>query len=347
MPTRVNLPDGRIVNFPDGMSAADIEKVIASEEGMANPKTAPSSIDLLTGRGLSGGEGEPSGTMADLISGLKPLAHPESPLDFAALTTMTPNIGVRGAAGVLRRAASGAMSEAKTIRQIPGRMLGQLYKAAFPSEADLAAETDRLAQPARDAIRAQVAQGADQYQMPRADIVVDRPPRAAQVIGEGEAAPASGEDAASPLSSSDRAQLTRQNYPPELIQKIEGQLRMAPSHTPVESPLRQPRVDIGAEKIGRQQGLSKQAVRDMTGPVLNETPGEASPIPPQEAHDRVTDALLQMGHGNPERQTYVAKATSQKAMAMAETIRRALERAGLIVPFGVGAMAQRGSSEEQ
>lgn len=133
---------------------------------------------------------------------------------------------------------------------------------------------------------------------------------------------------------------------------ISGTLRMAPPSTPPikvdttslpeswkplaePSPLQQPRVDIGAEKVGRDAGLTKQQVRDQTAPILGEQPGQASPILPEGALKRIIDTLKEMPKGGPEREAYVARATSGKTQWQVENIRRTLEHLGLIVPVAV------------
>jgi hypothetical protein len=150
------------------------------------------------------------------------------------------------------------------------------------------------------------------------------------------------------LSAADRAQLVRQGYSPETIARLEAQMQPAVSHQPTvgrlqrapepapESPMQQPRVDIGAEKVGRAEGLSKEQVRQQTAPILGEEQGSASPILPEKALGRIVDALKQLPKGGPEREAYVQAATSGKAQWQIENIRRTLEHLGLI---GAGAVA--------
>lgn len=97
------------------------------------------------------------------------------------------------------------------------------------------------------------------------------------------------------------------------------------------SPMQQPRVNVGAEVVGRQNGLSKEAVRQQTGPLFNEAPGAASPVVPQTPFERMHDKLLKMGHGNPERESYVQAAKDPKTAGQLEIMRRTLERNGLSV----------------
>ena len=97
-----------------------------------------------------------------------------------------------------------------------------------------------------------------------------------------------------------------------------------------------PRIQIGAEKVGRQVGMLKEEVRQVAGPVLNEARGEASPIFPRKALESIVDKMRTIPPG-PEREAYVRAATSDKAMWQVETIRRTLEKLGLLVPVGVAA----------
>jgi hypothetical protein len=88
--------------------------------------------------------------------------------------------------------------------------------------------------------------------------------------------------------------------------------------------------------VGRQQGLTKEQVRQQTAPILGEAPGEASPILPDKALGRIVDTLKAMPPGSADREAYVARATSGKAQWQIENIRRTLEHLGLIAPLAVG-----------
>jgi hypothetical protein len=101
--------------------------------------------------------------------------------------------------------------------------------------------------------------------------------------------------------------------------------------------MRGPRVQVGAEVVGRQNGLTKQAVREQVGPLFNEAQGEASPVIPQTPFERLHDKLLSMGHGNPERDAYVQAARDPKTAGQLEVIRRTLERNGLSVAAATSA----------
>lgn len=226
-----------------------------------------------------------------------------------------------------------------------------------------------------------VTRGADMYEMPRAQTVVDRPPRASQTIGEGGTGAPESAPAATGLSPADRASLVKQGMTPEGIAKLEqqmgaatpptaavpsqitGTLRVAPkdpaaplSHPPLQvdqaslpadwktsvpdkvgHALDPARVDIGAEQAGRAAGMTKQQVRDVATPILDSAPGEASPILPEAALKRMVDSLKALPPGGPEREAYVARATSGKTQWQVENIRRTLEHLGLIVPVAATA----------
>jgi hypothetical protein len=96
--------------------------------------------------------------------------------------------------------------------------------------------------------------------------------------------------------------------------------------------LSRPRMDIGAEKVGRAEGMTTDEVRQAAGPVLDEAPGQASPILPEKALQNIIDKMRSLPKGGPEREAYVQAATSGKTKWQVENIRRTLEHLGLIVP---------------
>jgi hypothetical protein len=96
------------------------------------------------------------------------------------------------------------------------------------------------------------------------------------------------------------------------------------------SPLRGPRLERGAERVGKEVGLTKGEVRVATGPRLNEKIGEASPVLPDQPFDKIYDKMI--GMKPEERVAYVARARGVKTASQVETIRRTLARAGLLVP---------------
>lgn len=162
-------------------------------------------------------------------------------------------------------------------------------------------------------------------------------------------APQAAPQATSGLSDVDRAALVKRGYTPEVIAKIEQQMGVAAtpvaSHTPsVETPsvqqsrvpdrpdLQLPRQDIGAERVGRAQGMTREDVRQAVGARLDEARGEASPILPDRALKDIVDKLKSLPPGGPEREAYVAAATSGKTKWQVENIRRTLEHLGLVLP---------------
>lgn len=102
--------------------------------------------------------------------------------------------------------------------------------------------------------------------------------------------------------------------------------------------LQAPRIQVGAQKVGRSVGMTKEEVRRQAGPVLGEARGEASPILPKQALQSIIDTMRKIPVA--EREAYVARATSGKAQWQVENIRRTLEHLGLLLPIGaVGAAA--------
>lgn len=174
--------------------------------------------------------------------------------------------------------------------------------------------------------------------------------------------PTAARSAASGLSAVERAALVKQGYPAEVIAKIEAQSAPMASHaveqppvappeslplgtprirtmaspapTAIQPELQAPRVQIGAERVGRQAGMTTQDVRQAAGPVLDEAVGEASPILPKQALTSIIDKMRTLAPGA-EREAYVAQATSGKAKWQVENIRRTLEHLGLIAPVAV------------
>src|SRR5436309_171072 len=107
--------------------------------------------------------------------------------------------------------------------------------------------------------------------------------------------PATATSNSTALSATERASLLKKNYPPDLIARIEQRLGQPGPAQPMAShavsPLTEPRVNVGAEQVGRQGGLTKESVRQVTGPVLDEARGEASPILPKEALTNIIDDM--------------------------------------------------------
>lgn len=106
------------------------------------------------------------------------------------------------------------------------------------------------------------------------------------------------------------------------------------------SPLRGPRLEIGAERVGKGAGMTKEEVRLATGPRLDEALGEASPILPDMPLQKIIDTMKALPKTGGAREAYVARATSGKTKWQVENIRRTLEHLGLLAPVAVaGGMA--------
>jgi hypothetical protein len=97
------------------------------------------------------------------------------------------------------------------------------------------------------------------------------------------------------------------------------------------------RIQVGAEKVGKAIGMTKEEVRRAAGPVLGETLGEASPILPKEPLAKIIETMKALPKTGGAREAYVARATSGKTQWQVENIRRTLEHLGLLLPVGVAA----------
>ena len=104
------------------------------------------------------------------------------------------------------------------------------------------------------------------------------------------------------------------------------------------SPLQAPRIQVGAQRVGKTVGMTKEEVRKQAGPVLDETLGEASPILPIQPFQKIIDTMKAIPRS--EREAYVARATSGKTKWQVENIRRTLEHLGLLAPIGAVAASQ-------
>lgn len=129
------------------------------------------------------------------------------------------------------------------------------------------------------------------------------------------------------------------NAPPELRQaELTAQLGG-------RGPLDQPRVQIGAEAVGRQNGLTTQQVRDTTGPIRGEAPGTAAGMP-SKPMDRIVQKLIDMGpkgQNMPEsaREAYAAAGTSDKTRVQVQAYLDALRKVGFAAPFAAGPALMR------
>lgn len=100
------------------------------------------------------------------------------------------------------------------------------------------------------------------------------------------------------------------------------------------SPLQAPRIQVGAQKVGRDVGMTKEQVRQAAGPVVGETRGEASPIIPAKAWERIVDDMKALPKTGGFREAYVARASAGKNRGQVEQLRRTLEHLGLLLPLG-------------
>jgi hypothetical protein len=92
------------------------------------------------------------------------------------------------------------------------------------------------------------------------------------------------------------------------------------------------RIQVGAQKLGRKLGMTKEQVRMEAGPVLDEELGMASDVLPQEAINGIAEKIKALPRGA-ARTAYVKLANSHKAMVNVEIGRRFLESQGLVLPF--------------
>lgn len=178
---------------------------------------------------------------------------------------------------------------------------------------------------------------------------VDAPPTPSPSAA-GAAAPAA-------LSEAEKALLAKQGYPPEAIAKIERAIAtsaapaaeaapaMAVSHTPPTSPLQQPRVQIGAERVGRASGMTKEEVRKATGPILGEAPGEASLVLPDEPFSKMLDKLHSLPKEGPARDAFVQAAKDPKTRAQLYNQLRQLRHFGMAIPAAAALPSVRSELE--
>jgi hypothetical protein len=136
--------------------------------------------------------------------------------------------------------------------------------------------------------------------------------------------------------------LAREGAAPTAPEKLEEALQAtldALKKEKVAGTLQPERIQVGAQQVGRQVGLTKEQVRMQAGPVLDEALGEASPVLPRKAIASIAEKIKTLPMS--ERDAYVAKATSGKAMWNVEVVRRTLEHLGLLLPLGVAATMER------
>lgn len=405
--------EGQQHHFPSDFTDAEISAALKSH-APATPLSTPSALDMLSGR-VGRDTGSPDGpqtpsTLGKLNTMLQPMAHPQSLGDIGHLM-MLPVDATRSAAGsiiggmirpagtALSKYGGAAADVATSFLPAKARSALGVLKTLSPTEWNSPLTVAGREARAHAGVADQVTRGADMYAMPRTSSVVDRAPRAAQVIGEAPPPPVA--TPAAPVADTSTEALLRERGldPSRVVSSTPGaaqggvQLKTIPRaarpainitpdspmqlpatgksakladtaqgtnelesvmgaiHGPdfptvgngtLNSPMQQPRVQVGAEQVGRGVGLTKEAVRQQTAPILGEAPGEASPILPKEPLGRIVDALKALPPGA-EREAYVARATSGKAQWQIENIRRTLEHLGLVLPIGATALAQRQS----
>lgn len=257
--------------------------------------------------------------MSGLKGMLQPLSHPQTAGEMATLALTTPQIPALGNVGTAAKAVYNSLPSAKSMLsgtlRAAGAVMQNPYKATVGGAGRVLSRAGEALKPVAEAA-APAAEAAPAVEA---------------------AAPA----ASGSLSAEDKAALVKQGYTPDVIQRIEqanapvtGSLRMDPvaSH-----PLTQPRVDAGAEAVGRANGLTKQAVRDATGPIGGEAPGEASDFVPENAFNRMHDKILAMGpQATEERTAYANAAKDPKTRGQLMATVRTLSRNGLAAPLVAG-----------
>jgi len=304
--------------------------------------------DMLTRRGISSDTTDTPERFSGLHQMLSSAAQPETAGDMLSLLIPT---GVSTAMEAIKgygQAAGAAIREGSSIKQLPGRMLGKLYNKAFPeAEAGANATWTQKPDPPRpnppppiephlDLSRQVKAGSMSQAQIrERVDLAgaenYQPPPQPPKPMLSGRLRMAPPPEAPLPPSAAPPIQVDTASLP-EAWKPLASE---PPS-------LQGPRVAVGAEQVGRGAGMSKQAVRDVTAPILGEAQGAASPILPEAALTRIIDTIKALPPGGPEREAFVARATSGKTQWQVENIRRTLEHLGLIVPVAAGAGMLRG-----
>jgi len=322
-------------------------------EEVATP-TAAQMLSGAVGRetNLQEGPPPPPTWKTQLGEALQHAAQPQTVGDLASLALYdVPPAALQTLklSGAMLRAGAAGAKESPTVFKMPGYFLRGMSRYVN-TEPVAAHEVTRLLSGGPATVREATPDLFDQVRAARA---AELRPVPAHAQTES-AAPGA-------LSVADRASLVKQGYTPDVIARIEGRLAdqgVAPvaSHPQPANPLAQPRLERGAQVVGRELGMTKDDVRQAAGPVLDEARGEASPIFPKNVLTKIIDDIRQLPPGA-EREAYVARATSGKAKWQVENIRRTLEHLGLVVPAAVSArdlvlqrmraMASREPSEPQ
>lgn len=130
MPTKVNLPDGRVVNFPDGMGQADIEKALSDIHGgpqeAAAPAVAPDS-DAGAATALTSAARVAGGPM---IRGV------------ARMAANSPRV-VQQVVRAGSKAVTGGVGE--LVAGTPGALIGGLMEGVIPTQSGIRETAGRLA----------------------------------------------------------------------------------------------------------------------------------------------------------------------------------------------------------
>lgn len=162
---------------------------------------------------------------------------------------------------------------------------------------------------------------------------VEAPPQAPPVAAAAEASMAAG------LSQAERELLAKQGINVARVEEaLQAQAsKPVASHTPTAqpvtaSPLQQPRIEVGAERVGRSAGMTKEEVRKATGPILGEAPGEASPVLPDKPFAAMLDKLHSLPKEGPARDAFVQAAKDPKTRAQLYNQLRQLRHFGMVVP---------------
>lgn len=182
------------------------------------------------------------------------------------------------------------------------------------------------------------------------------PPTMADVVKSTPGAQPYAMPTPAPAPAAEAPLLTSNGYPlpPEVEAKVRaqltGRLQMAPTgrppitvspespmQPPPESPLQQPRRAVGAEVVGRDNGMTTQQVRDATGPIRGEAPGTAAGMPSGPA-DRIIQKLISMGpkgQGLEEttREAYAAAGNDPKTRLQVQAYLDALRKVGYAIPL--------------
>ncbi len=138
-PQRVDIPGVGEVEFPDTMSAAEINAAAKKLYEGANPPSVPEKATLAYQRQHAGQvltEGPdappPSGKLADVNRALMSPAYPQSAGDFAQLLIPAGVETAIGAGKAYLSAAKDAYAASPRLRDLPGGMLRALARRAYP-----------------------------------------------------------------------------------------------------------------------------------------------------------------------------------------------------------------------